>query len=80
MIREQYVTKGYVQRQKKNHLFDAFGILDEDNKAFHNSQVTTVHRENVWHPYYEIKIEEEDLATAFRNAQKEKNTTSVDGV
>ena len=43
--------------------------------------MTTVHRENVWHPYYEINIEEEDLATIYRNAQKKTNdNATVDGV
>ena len=79
MLREQYVTKGYLERRKKNPIFDAFGVTEENDKPYHNAQATMVHRENVWHPYYEIKVEEEDLGTIFRNRQQEKNASNVEG-
>jgi len=31
-----------------------------------------VQRENVWHPYYEIKLEEEDLKEKIQRNKKEK--------
>lgn len=61
------MTKGFLERQKKNVIFDAFGVNEEKDKPYHNTQVTSFLRDNVWHPYYEVKIEEEDLTTIMRN-------------
>ena len=38
-----------------------------------------LHRDNVWHPYFEIKAEEEDLGTKLRNRQAEKRDGDVEG-
>lgn len=39
-----------------------------------------VQRENIWQPYYEVKLEEEDLATRFRkNIEMKKAVNAVDG-
>lgn len=78
MTRERYVTKGYLERKKKNHNTDYFGLEKAQNPAFENSQVTMQHRENVWHPYYEIKMEEEDLATVMRKNAKQQNETNAE--
>lgn len=40
-----------------------------------------VQRENIWHPYYEVKLEEEDLGTRYRkNIEMKKAVTAVDGL
>jgi len=38
-----------------------------------------LHRDNVWHPYYEIKTEEEDLGTKMRNRQAERRGQDNEG-
>jgi len=37
MTRERYVTKGYLERKKKNPVFDFFGLQDRENPVFENS-------------------------------------------
>ena len=66
------VTKGYAQRQKRDPIFDAFGIGEGQEAIRGNHNITMLHRDNVWHPYYEIKTEEEDLGTKMRNRQAER--------
>jgi hypothetical protein len=39
-----------------------------------------IQRENIWHPYYEVKLEEEDLGTKLKkNMEMKKAVTAVDG-
>ena len=38
-----------------------------------------LHRDNTWHPYYEIQTEEEDLGTKMRNRQAERRGNDVEG-
>jgi len=38
-----------------------------------------IHRDNVWHPYYEIKVEEDDLGTRFKKNQDAKKEKDIDG-
>lgn len=49
------VTKGYEERRK----IKPFGIGTTHDDLKMNSVVSTVQRENVWHPYYEINLEGE---------------------
>ena len=60
------VTKGYAERRKRDPIFDAFGIDGGDEAIRGNAHITMLHRDNVWHPYYEIQTEEEDLGTKIR--------------
>ena len=39
-----------------------------------NATITMVQRDNIWHPYYEIKVEEEDLGTKFRRGRETQQT------
>lgn len=73
------VTKGYAERRKRDPIFDAFGIGDGDDAIRGNAHITMLHRDNVWHPYYEIRTEEEDLGTKMRNRQAEKRGNDVEG-
>lgn len=38
-----------------------------------------IHRDNVWHPYYEIKVEEDDIGTRFKKNQDAKKEKDIDG-
>ena len=73
------VTKGYAERRKKDPVFDAFGIGDGDDAIRGNVNITMLHRDNVWHPYYEIQTEEEDLGTKMRNRQADRRQNDVEG-
>ena len=60
------VTKGYVERKKLNPTFSVFGAGKGNDNLRMNATITMVQRDNIWHPYYEIKVEEEDLGTKFK--------------
>jgi hypothetical protein len=44
-----------------------------------NSNITMVQRDNIWHPYYEIKLDDEDLGTKFRKNAEAKKEKAIDG-
>lgn len=48
------VTKGYAKRRQRDPIFDAFGIGEGDDAIRGNAHITMLHRDNVWHPYYEV--------------------------
>ena len=73
------VTKGYAERRKRDPIFDAFGIGDDAEAIRGNANITMLHRDNVWHPYFEIQTEEEDLGTRMRNKQAERKGADVEG-
>ena len=39
-----------------------------------NATITMVQRDNTWHPYYEIKVEEDDLTTKFKQGKETRQT------
>jgi hypothetical protein len=39
------------------------GTTEDDLRS--NINLTSVQRENVWHPYYEVKLEEEDFKEKY---------------
>lgn len=57
------VTKGFLERQKMK----PFGIGGTEDDLRQNINLTSIQRENVWHPYYEVKVEEEDFKDKIRN-------------
>lgn len=61
------VTLGYAERRKIDPVFDAFGIGVGEEAIKGNSTLNMLHRDNVWHPHYEIMTEDEDLGTKMRN-------------
>ena len=65
--RQCLVTKGYMERKKKNPTFSVFGAGKGNDNLRMNATITMVQRDNVWHPFYEIKCEDEDLGTKLRN-------------
>lgn len=48
------VTTGYADRRKKDPIFDAFGIGIGEEAIKGNATINMLHRDNVWHPYFEI--------------------------
>ena len=56
------VTKEYLERQAK---LRPFGIGNTEDDIRQNINLTSVQRENVWHPYYEVKLEEEDFKEKY---------------
>jgi hypothetical protein len=77
------VTKDYAERKKKNPTFSVFGtgMLSGDDSLRMNATITMVQRENTWHPYYEVKVEEEDIRSHFKSraeVQKAGQTEIID--
>ena len=66
------VTKAYAERKKRDPIFDAFGIGGGADAIRGNAHITMLHRDNVWHPYYEIQMEEDNLANKIRDQQAKK--------
>jgi hypothetical protein len=63
MKTEHFLSKGYLERQKVKPRF-GIGASLEDIRG--NVGLTMVQRENVWHPYYEVTMEDAtDLKAAF---------------
>jgi hypothetical protein len=70
LIKKRHVTKAFVER--KAAVVVKFGIGTGFEAERGNSGLTMVQRDNIWHPYYEVKMEEADLAAQYRQSQAEK--------
>lgn len=57
-----------------------FGIGFTDDDLRQNVNLTSIQRENVWHPYYEVKLEEEDFKEKLQRQRKEKKEADIMGV
>ena len=68
------VTKDYLERQAK---LRPFGIGTTEDDIRQNVNLTSVQRENVWHPYYEVKLEEEDFKEKYQRQRAEKRETEI---
>ena len=68
------VTKEYLERQQK---LKPFGIGTTDDDIRQNVNLTSVQRENVWHPYYEVKLEEEDFKEKLQRQRAEKREAEM---
>ena len=73
------MTKGHAKRALKDPIFDAFGIGHDFDAIRGNQNITMLHRDNVWHPYWEVKTGEDDLGTKMRNKMSEKRDGNVEG-
>jgi len=73
------VTKGFLERQKKGSAAPWFGLGSGADDIRMNSLITAVQRDNIWHPYFEVKIEDDDMGTKFRRNAMEKKEKAVDG-
>lgn len=65
-----------VRRNKEPKFFGCGSTADEERM---NIGLTIVQRDNIWHPYYEIKLEDEDMGSKLRAAQKEKAMKETTG-
>ena len=68
------VTKDYLERKQN---LKPFGIGNNDDDIRQNSNMTSIQRENVWRPFYEAKMEEEDFKDKYQKAQKEKKEKAM---
>ena len=48
-------------------------MLTGDDSLRMNATITMVQRENTWHPYYEVKVEEEDIRSHFKSRAETQN-------
>lgn len=69
------VTKGFEERKN----IKPFGIGNTEDDIRQNVNLTSIQRENVWHPYYEIKVEDEDFKEKYQRQQKEKKERAIGG-
>lgn len=74
-----YVTKAYtVRRTQKTG--ENFGVGSTAEEVKNNVGLTIVQRDNIWHPYYEVKLEEDDLGAKYRKTlELQRSKTAVDG-
>ena len=79
LLTERKITKGAQERRKLIPTFDAFGVGSGMESMRLNSNITMIQRDNIWHPYYEIKLDDEDLGTKFRKNAEAKKEKTVDG-
>ena len=54
-----------------NPTFSVFGAGKGNDNLRMNATITMNMRENIWHPHYEIKVEEEDLGAKYRKNKTE---------
>lgn len=74
------VTKGYTERKKRPVEQQAFGVDSTPDEIRNNIGLTIVQRDNIWTPYYEVKLEDDDLANKFRkNVEMKKVNAAVEG-
>lgn len=67
------VTKGFTERRAKyDGVPDAFGVNKDLEGIKANIGLTLVQREDIWHPYYEQKLEEESLTQKLRKNIEQK--------
>ena len=66
-----HVTKGYTERKAKANS-ENFGIGTSEEEIRNNIGLTIVQRDNIWHPYYEVKLEEDDLGAKYRKTIESK--------
>lgn len=70
------VTKDFLERQTK---LKPFGIGNNEDDLRQNVNLTSIQRENVWHPYYEVKLEEEDFKEKLQRQKREKKEADIMG-
>ena len=70
------VTKGHKERIEMK----PFGIGAGFDDLKTNAAICTVQRENVWHPYYEVNLEDMDFKEKMMQAAEEKKAANVGGV
>lgn len=72
------VTKAFTERRAKPTTKN-FGVGSGAQEIKNNVGLTIVQRDNIWHPYYEVKLEEQDLGTQMRKNIEQKREKAVEG-
>lgn len=62
------MTKGFLERKN----IKPFGLGHNEDDLRQNVNMSAVQRENVWHPFYEIKVEDEDFREKLMKSKQEK--------
>lgn len=75
-VTSRKVTKDYAKRAEMK----PFGIGSGFDDLKTNAAISTVQRENVWTPYYEVNLVELDFKEKMMQAAAEKKLSAVDGV
>ena len=75
------VTKAYNERKTKPLDVESFfGVGCGQEEIKNNLGLTVIQRDNVWHPYYEVKLDEDDLGTRMRKTiESKRDKTALDG-
>jgi len=74
-VQTRQVSKACLERAKAK----PFGIGASFDDLKTNAAITTVQRENVWQPFYEVQIEEMDFKEKMMAAAEEKRLANVGG-
>jgi hypothetical protein len=74
-VEQRQVSKDYFKRIQQA----PFGIGNSFEDLKTNNVISTVQRENVWHPYYESNIEEMDFKEKMMAAAEEKRMANLGG-
>lgn len=54
-----------------------FNIGKHEDDIRQNINLTSIQRENVWHPYFEVKLEDEDLKEKYQKSRMEKKEKAM---
>ena len=73
------VTKQFTERRKKDPHTENFGVGSSLEEVKNNVGLTIVQRDNIWHPYYEVKLEEDDMASRMRKTIENKQAHAALG-
>jgi hypothetical protein len=74
-ITQKQVTKDFKARAERA----PFGIGQSFDDLKTNAAISTVQRENVWHPYYEVNLEDMDFKEKMMQAAEEKKLANIGG-
>jgi len=56
-----------------------FGVGESLEEVKNNVGLTIVQRDNIWHPFYEVKLEEDDMASRMRKKITENQANAALG-
>ena len=77
---QAYLTKHMVSKDcLKRANMKPFGIGTSFEDLKTNSVISTIQRENVWHPYYELNHDEMDFKEKMIAAAQEKQIANIGG-
>ena len=73
-FRSRLVTKKHAERAQ----WKPFNVdLSTEDAIRQNFHVATLQRDQIWHPYYELKLDEEDFKDKMVKAKAQKDLSSL---